>query len=55
MRKPQHTWWKEIDNSYLPFVTSLKSKPHGVSEMPGEIVAAQCEKPPKFEFKDHKI
>lgn len=55
MRKPQHVWWKEIDNSYHPFVTCLKNKPHQVSEIPPEILAAQTNKPHKFEFKDHKI
>ena len=40
MRKPQHQWWKTIDNTHGPFVTQLKEKPHGHSEIPKEIIEA---------------
>ena len=41
MRKPQHAWWKSIDNSYNPFITNLKSKPNGKYEISDEIKLAQ--------------
>ena len=61
LRKPQHAWWKSVDNSYHPFVTSLKSKPNGLSPIPQEIIEAQkvfAQNPSKFknfQMRDHKI
>jgi len=61
MRKPQHAWWKSIDNSYHPFVTCLTTKPHGVAPVPQEILDAQkrFESNPNqcknFAMADHKI
>lgn len=41
MRKPQHAWWKEIDNSYDVFIPILKDKPHSIEGIPLEILDAQ--------------
>lgn len=41
MRKPQHAWWKEIDNSYEVFIPILKDKPHAMEGIPLEILDAQ--------------
>jgi len=56
MRKPQHAWWSEIDNSYHPFVPLIKSKPHGISPIPQEIIVAQKREISKnIAYGDHKI
>ena len=34
MKKPQHAWINQIDNSYAPFVPLLKNKPHGLVAIP---------------------
>jgi len=38
MRKPQHQWWDEINNSYSPWVTPIDNKPHGTAPIPAIIV-----------------
>ena len=40
MKKPQHAWWKTIDNSYSPFVTCLQEKPHSLGPIHESIVRA---------------
>mmetsp|Transcript_10097 Transcript_10097/g.17039 ORF Transcript_10097/g.17039 Transcript_10097/m.17039 type:complete len:157 (+) Transcript_10097:363-833(+) len=41
LRKPQLAWQASIDNSYHPFIPTLKQKPHGKSEIHKSIVLAQ--------------
>jgi len=38
IKKPQHAWWKDIDNSYNVFVPPLKDKPHGRYPVAAEIL-----------------
>ena len=54
MRKPQHAWWKTIDNSYNPFITNLKSKPNGKYEIPDEIKLAQRTRNSEIKRGGHK-
>jgi len=64
LKKPQHAWIRDIDNSYNIFVPSLTIKEHfrGASgELAPEILALQkmkAEKPTEFRclvtFGDHK-
>ena len=54
IRKPQHQWWKTIDNTYRPFVTQLKGKPHGHAPIPDEIVEAQENQSFKVELGAHR-
>ena len=54
MRKPQHQWWKTIDNTHQPFVTQLKEKLHGHTPIPNEIIQAQKKQNFKVEEGAHR-
>ena len=56
MRKPQHAWWSQVDNTYNPFIPQIKSKPHAVAPIPPEIIEAQKRVVKKnVVWGDHKI
>jgi len=59
MRKPQHAWIADIDNSYDAFVPLLTAKPHCIEDLPTEIIEAQAKQQESktsrnFAYGDHK-